>query len=222
MTLRISIFWVLLCLLPGSLAMAEPRLEETMGCVACHRFSPGTSIDQQKAPDLFYAGNKFQKKWLEGFLQNPTQIRKAGFVTALGFLSGKSDTAAHVSLSEQNSQKMSAYLISLKLQDLETKRVDDQPLSKGQRVRTKILFERDYGCIACHEGLNLTGQARGGVSGPSLANAGNRLQADWVFNRLKTPEKFALKSRMPKFPLEEDILIRLSKYILSLKLEPTE
>lgn len=113
---------------------------------------------------------------------------------------------------------MAEFLGSLKLPDLATGQMDNAPLTKGKRVRTKILFERNYGCIACHEGINLAGQARGGISGPSLANAGNRLQADWVFNRLKTPEKFLAKSRMPLYKIDDETTIKLTKYIMSLKI----
>ncbi len=32
----------------------------------------------RKAPDLFYAGTKFNRPWLVSWLQNPTIIRRAG------------------------------------------------------------------------------------------------------------------------------------------------
>ena len=96
--------------------------------------------------------------------------------------------------------------------------VDDVPLTKGNKVKIKILFERNYGCIACHEGINLAGKARGGISGPSLANAGNRLTADWVFNWLKTPHNFITSGRMPYYNLDDESAIKLSKYIMTLKI----
>ena len=113
---------------------------------------------------------------------------------------------------------MADYLLSLTLPDLPQDKVEDVPLTKGNRVRVKILFERNYGCIACHEGINLAGQARGGISGPSLANAGNRLTADWIFNWLKTPKKFISRGRMPFYNLDDESAIKLTKYILSLKI----
>ena len=113
---------------------------------------------------------------------------------------------------------MADYLMTLSRPDLAQNKVDGAPLTKGSKVRIKILFERNYGCIACHEGINLAGQARGGISGPSLANAGNRLTANWVFNWLKTPGKFIAKGRMPFYNLDDESAIKLTKYIMSLKI----
>jgi len=196
----------------------DATLPEKLGCSSCHRFSSDESTESHKAPDLFYAGDKFQKPWLEKFLQNPVVIRRAGTITDPGFLKGAPTVPPHPSLPEEKALQMTEFLLSLSLPGLAVGQVDDAPLSKGERVRTKILFERNYGCIACHEGINLAGQARGGISGPSLANTGNRLKADWVFNKLKTPEKFPAKSRMPLYKLDDATAIKLTKYIMSLKI----
>ncbi len=197
---------------------ADSTLTEKHGCSSCHRFSAEASKEPAKTPDLFYAGNKFQKPWLEKFLQSPVVVRKVGTSTDPDFLKQPlTSTPPHPSLTEKEALAMADYLMSLTLPDLSQGTVDDVPLTKGTRVRVKILFERNYGCIACHEGINLAGQARGGISGPSLANAGNRLAADWVFHWLKTPKKFIAKGRMPYFNLDDESAVKLTKYILSLK-----
>lgn len=198
---------------------ADSKLTQKHDCSSCHRFSAETSLTSHKGPDLFYAGNKFQKPWLETFLQSPVVVRKAGTSTDPDFLKERSTSAqSHPTLAKKDALAMADYLMSLTLPDLSQGKVDDVPLTKGTRVRVKILFERNYGCIACHEGINLAGQARGGISGPSLANAGNRLTADWIFNWLKTPKKFIARGRMPYFNLDDDSAIKLTKYILSLKI----
>ncbi|MBI4389436.1 MAG: cytochrome c, partial [Nitrospinae bacterium] len=94
-----------------------------------------------------------------------------------------------------------------------------EPLSKGNRAKVKILFERNYGCSACHETINLAGKVHGGVSGPSLADAGNRLTAGWVSQWLKDPKMFQKKGRMPAFKLDDETAAQLVKYILSMKKE---
>ncbi|MDA0690863.1 MAG: c-type cytochrome [Nitrospinae bacterium] len=207
------------CLIITSSVQADSTLPEKLGCTSCHRFSSDEPTESHKAPDLFYAGNKFQKNWLEKFLQNPMVIRKAGTINDPGFLKGAPTLAQpHPALSRKEAAKMTEFLISLSLPDLATEQMDDTPLTKSERVRTKILFERNYGCIACHEGINLAGQARGGISGPSLANAGNRLKANWVFNKLKTPEKILPKSRMPLYKFDDATAIKLTKYMMTLKI----
>lgn len=208
----------------GHSLWAEPALQtppawvEDKGCAACHRFSPNQAAGT--APDLFYAGNKFQKDWLVEYLQRPTVIRKAGHTGDPGFLKGQPEfTGLHPVLKPQDAETLATALMSLKLPELETIPIDPAPLSKGKQVRIKILFERDYSCIACHESYNLARQPRGGVSGPSLIDAGNRLQAEWVYLWLKQPKTFLKKGRMPVYQFDEETLLNLTRYIASHKKE---
>ncbi|GJL79706.1 MAG: hypothetical protein NPINA01_26950 [Nitrospinaceae bacterium] len=200
-------------------AQADSTLLNKYDCTSCHRLTNDEPKESFKAPDLFYAGNKFQKSWLEKFLQNPVIIRKAGTITDPGFLRGTPTLARpHPSLPPEEALEMTEFLMSLSLPELATDQVDDTPLSKGKKSKIKILFERNYGCIACHEGINLAGQPRGGISGPSLANAGNRLTAGWVYNWLKTPENFLARGRMPAYKFDDATAAHLTKYIMSLKI----
>lgn len=93
-------------------------------------------------------------------------------------------------------------------------------LSKGARVRVKILFERDYSCIACHQSYNLARQPRGGISGPSLIDAGRRLRTEWVYQWLKNPKQFVPQGRMPLYAFDEETLRKMTQYIMSHKKEP--
>ncbi|MFQ5916120.1 MAG: c-type cytochrome, partial [Nitrospinota bacterium] len=67
---------------------SESRGEDGKGifaekCVKCHNVSapPAQTIKERrkrKGPDLTGAGSKFQRGWLEEWLQKPTTIRPAG------------------------------------------------------------------------------------------------------------------------------------------------
>lgn len=186
-------------------------------CISCHRFSAETAKDAATGPDLLYAGDKFQKAWLVAYLQKPEIIRKAGYTTDPGFLRGES-SVQHIALSPEEAKVAANYLLTLKLPATDGK-VDNEPLSKGNRARIKVLFERDYGCSACHETINLAGKVHGGISGPSLIDAGNRLTADWVSQWLKSPKMFLDKGRMPVFQLEDDMIVRIAKYLMTMKKE---
>jgi len=205
---------------PVQAAPAQAAPLAGLGCEACHRLTAEDPEERRKAPDLFYAGDKFQKPWLISFLKKPVIIRKAGFASAPGFLSGEAAGEAHPALSDADARRAADELLALKLPGLASGLASGEPLSKVERVRAKILFEREHGCIACHEGVNLAGQARGGLSGPSLASAGNRLNGDWIVHWLKTPEKFIARSRMPVYRLDDETLSLLTGYILSLKNPP--
>ncbi len=66
-------------------------------CDSCHKMAgPAVKtikeLEARKAPDLFYAGSKFNKDWLVKFLQNPSIIRPAGTVYVNFLKKGEQDT----------------------------------------------------------------------------------------------------------------------------------
>ena len=135
------------------------------------------------------------------------------FSSGLDFLEGKSrKDQLHNALTKDETERVVSFLMKLRLPKLETGTVTDEPLSKGERARAKVLFERNLGCISCHRALNLVGKVRGGVSGPSLVNSWLRLKPDWIFHWLKTPQRFLREGRMPVFDLDEETTIRTVSY----------
>ena len=214
MTVSILLFWYFGSVFP---VWAEPEEIDTNGCRECHRLS-SKEKKSNKGPDLFYAGDKFSKNWLNKFLQSPAVIHEIAFSSGLGFLNGKpTDNQLHIALTKDESEKVVNFLMTLRLPNLEIGKVNEESLSKGERARAKILFERSFGCISCHRTLNLVGKVRGGVSGPSLVNSGLRLKPDWIFHWLKTPQRFMYEGRMPVFNLDEETTILITKYILSVR-----
>ena len=152
-------------------------------------------------------------------------IKAVREITALGLKEAKElvDKAPSVikeAVSKEESEEISDFLMTLRLPDLATGKIDKEPLSKAELAQAKMLFERNFGCISCHETLNLVGKVRGGVSGPSLVNSGLRLKSDWIYHWLKTPKKFLPKGRMPVFALDEETAVHITKYILSIRTKP--
>ncbi len=211
----IAMFWLSIAF-PVQ-AIEDVSLLDKNGCVQCHRISPDSPLDQRKGPDLFFAGNKFQTPWLINWLQQPVAIRLSGFITDAGFLKGEPTIATpHPKLEQENAQAIAEILGKLTIEGLEKAPTEElqEPLSKGKRFKFKILFEREYGCISCHQSVNLASQPRGGVSGPTMLGAGDRLKADWVYGWLKNPELFEKRGRMPRFEFNEDELKALSRYVM--------
>ena len=219
--MRISIGIVLLlCWMSALSAWAGFEEIDKKGCKDCHRFS-SKEKQTKEGPDLFYAGDKFHRNWLKEFLKSPVVIRKVVYIPEADHPSGKSEAnQPHVALTKDESDRISDYLMTFRLPGLEIGKIDEEPLSKDERAQAKILFERNFGCISCHETLNLVGKVRGGVSGPSLVDSGLRLKPDWIFHWLKTPKKFLSKGRMPVFDLDEETASRITKYILSILTKP--
>jgi len=198
-----------------SSAGADASILQDNKCNQCHRLSANEE-NPNLAPDLFYAGDKFQETWLRDFLRKPSIIRSNGY-------SGRKDfpnaikPEAHPALSEKDAEAVADKLLALRLKRTETSMDFGEPLSRGKKVRAKILFERNYSCSACHKGVNLAGKPRGGVSGPSLFNAGARLKPQWIYNWLLSPELYRKKGRMPRYKLDNETAVKLVQYIMTLK-----
>ncbi len=212
-----------LYLLMGGWLLCSPMLShasliQEKKCSECHRLSKDGT--EKSGPDLFYAGNKFQASWLEQYLQNPVTIRSTGGTRDPGFLKGAPESSQkHLELSKKDARQITQELMSIKLLDLPEEVDRLKPLTKGKKAKIKYEFERTFSCISCHQSLNLAGKVRGGVSGPSLVNAGNRLQARWVASWLKNPKLFSDQSRMPIYRMEDEARLRLTQFIATLKNE---
>ena len=198
--------------------LSHASLIQEKKCSECHRLSNDEA--EKSGPDLFYAGNKYQASWLNQYLQNPITIRSAGGIEDSGFLKGiPANSKKHIALPKEEAEQISQELMVLTPFDL-PKEVDRlEPLTNGQKAKIKYQFERTFSCISCHQSLNLAGKVRGGISGPSLVNAGNRLQASWIASWLKSPKIFTNKSRMPIYKMEDEVRLQLTQFLMTLKNE---
>jgi len=196
--------------------LSNASLIEEKKCAACHRLSK--IENEKKGPDLFYAGNKFQSAWLEEYLQNPVILRRTGTINNPYFLKGElQNLRQHPILNKNDAVNITQELMAITLPGFPEEKMN--PLTKGQIAKTKYQFERTFGCISCHQSLNLAGKPRGGISGPSLVNAGNRLKKNWVANWLKNPKIFSDKSRMPIYKMDDETRLRFTQFIMTFKKE---
>ena len=191
-------------------------------CGGCHQIqgpaAEKTFEDQlkKKGPELWYSGSKFKKEWLEGFLQKPTIIRPAGTVFLNNIKMGeKKDEIGEVkpcasNLSEKEAHEVTEYLMTLKEPTMKTGVIVDDKFSKA---KAKVLFGQKEGCSGCHKDK----ADSGGTSCPTLYNAGERLNPDWVFDFLKNPQKYDPKIWMPRRELSDEDFMLLSKLIASMK-----
>jgi cbb3-type cytochrome oxidase cytochrome c subunit len=198
--------------------LSQASLIQEKKCSECHRLSNDEA--EKNGPDLFYAGNKYQASWLKQYLQNPITIKITGGVGDPGFLKGMPvNSRKHIALPKEEAEQIAQELMVLTPFVL-PKEVDHfEPLTNGQKAKIKYQFERTFGCISCHQSLNLAGKVRGGISGPSLINTGNRLQATWVASWLKSPKMFANKSRMPIYKMEDEARLQLTQFLMTLRNE---
>jgi len=195
-------------------AASGEDLFESNKCSTCHSIkgSPAKSFaeqQQKKGPDLWYAGSKYHDKWLENYLQKPTNIRPLAF----GSIKEKNDLK-HPALSAGDAKAVTVYLASLK----STAVTKDAVKKANKGVRGRILFEKKQACYGCHQTPKKGGKVFGGYTGPSLVDAGNRLQGDWIYSFLKDPKPFIASGRMPHYKHLNDKEIKtITEYMMSFK-----
>ena len=76
-------------------------------------------------------------------------IRKVVYVSDSDYPTGKLEAnQPHLALTKEESKRISDFLMTLHLPSLEINKIDEEPLSKGEREQAKMLFERKFGCIS--------------------------------------------------------------------------
>lgn len=147
-----------------------------------------TFADQlkKKGPELWYAGNKFKKEWLEKWLQDPQPIRPLEYNSI-----EKKNPGNHPKLSKEEADELAEYLMTIISKDVEAGVVQAKSNPQG-----KLIFEKKQACNACHQ-IAKGSRIMGGLVGPSLVKAGERLQGDWIYAYLKKPKVFKPVKRMP-------------------------
>lgn len=194
-------------------------------CISCHAVAKpdNASLDrllERKAPDLYYAGSKFNEEWLQAWLQNPTVLRPAGvmYSKVVKAKDGAADVIdsskipGHPKLSKQDAELATKALMALKGED----GLVEKGAFKNGKVNAKfasMLFSKLRGCTSCHAAKSDDGVA----SGPQLYNAGDRLQPDFIMAYVKDPHKFDPHVWMPNLNLNDSDLQKLTGYILTLK-----
>ena len=219
---------VSLCIVTTSIAEAADgkTVIEQNRCASCHDMSGNVAktiadVLNKKAPDLFYAGSKFQDKFLVEFLQRPHRIRPAGTVFLNYVTPG--DEIDHIQepplceskLSAEDAKAATQYLMTLKDPNMQTGVY--KPGAGFSKSSAKMVFFKSGACNACHQvQVDEGGSIKGGVSAPTLYNAGSRLNGDWVFNYLKDPQHWEPKVWMPKRELPDSTWLLLTNYIMTM------
>lgn len=170
--------------------VARGRQVAERSCRGCHTFQhPGEpdvlAIDRTEGPDLSYAGTKFQASWLGRWLVAPTRLRPAGYLsyryvtpTSRGDVVEPARIPRHPALSAEDAPAVAAFLQTLK------RPINPYPAGPpNESIRAEVHFSKLLPCGGCH-------QARvgaGGISGPELITAAERLDPDWLGSMVADP-----------------------------------
>ena len=180
------------------------RLFSARGCAACHAVLGPVPLlavaarEAERGPALWDAGNKFRPAWLRTWLEKPTLIRQVRYGTL------EKGTNPHPALRAEEAEAIAAYLLTLRDPGVPTGLIPSGPPPKPVERRALILFLKKQPCYACHQvrirkDQNVTPRVVGGFTGPSLVEAGRRLNGDWVYAFLKDTPRYSPNGRMPFF-----------------------
>lgn len=184
-------------------------------CSSCH-YTKGparekTIADQlkKKGPELWYAGSKFQKAWLKKWLQKPKPIRLMAFNSLT-----KKNKGKHPKLSGGDATKVTDFLMSLTSKVVKAGVIKPKKSAKG-----KLIFKKKMPCGGCHQYPARKKKLKGGRTGPSLANAGKRLNPDWIYAYMKQPKVFKPVKMMPVFAgiMSDRDMKAVSAYVATFK-----
>ncbi len=172
---------------PSGVAWADVQAGEQIvisTCVTCHRIEgQPTGRRFKQAPDLIWAGDKYQRKWLVSWLKNP-KFR----LYPMGFDFKEERKRRHLKLSATDANSVADFLATLK----------DPRIKQGVMINvTKANIERGKAryevlqCFACHRTpANNPQNYMGGDTSTDLRYAGKRYQADWLYRFNQNPLDF--------------------------------
>lgn len=207
----------------GNAYAADGTYDLAKNCGACHALTKPADpsferIRTRKAPDLWYAGDKFNADWMTGWLQDPKPIRPAGYPYFAHIRKGTdhdevdpSTITPHLKLSAADAAAATTALMALKGPP------DFIPAGRfkgdmsGARMGA-LYFNKLRGCSSCHQGED----GKGGLSGPELTDAGRRLRPDFIVAYTEDPQRIDPHIWMPTLKLKDTDLQRITAYILSL------
>jgi len=190
----------------GDPVAAGRRLAEELGCAGCHAGLDVAVGTVGRAPDLSFAGLRYEPGHLLAYLRAPERVRRhIGGARMPDFrLSEREALALALFLAAQRHEPDAARAPSLRAShgaadgDVAVRTPDGAALAS---------LLRDQSCLTCH-----LWSGTGGVVGPELAGTGARLDAAWLRRFLIAPSAFGVpEGVMPALFLLPDAQGRLAE-----------
>lgn len=194
------------------------KLFDSNKCGSCHQMTgpvaaiPIAQRAQIKGPPLWFAGSKFKREWLSAWLAAPKPIARVKYGTL------EIGANPHQALPAAQAADVAAYLATRTDPEVKSGQVGAAAPSRRALFTAETLFSKKQVCFGCHQYPSKSGSI-GGYSGPSLVDAGQRLNPDWIYAFLKDNARYYPNGRMPVYGKEafnafsEDEVKLLAQYI---------
>lgn len=180
-------------------AAAGERVFRALNCAACHTL-PGAVVRAGDAPDLGGEGIRVREAWLRAYLARPVPIRPAGGVP------GSASRMPDFRLTDDEAGALATFLMG-KRRGAELLRATAlAPLDAHGAAKAAVLLRDELPCLGCHR----LGEA-GGMVGPDLSAAGERLEPAFVEAMVREPQRLVAHASMPRVPLADrtrDLVVR--------------
>jgi mono/diheme cytochrome c family protein len=157
-------------------------------CIQCHRLEgkPDSRFNL-KAPDLIWAGSKYQRPWLIRWLTG-----KEAPLYAKGYRWDQSqEPHTHMTVSESEANAIAEYFDEHNKDPRVTVGAFD--LAKVTRFEAAFggIAYKAHACLGCHQ-IEENGKIIGGPQSASLVAAGQRYNQDWLFRFGQNPQDFTV------------------------------
>ncbi|MDH4237501.1 MAG: c-type cytochrome, partial [Nitrospira sp.] len=170
--------------LAGEQARAKEILQQT--CVQCHRLE-GTADSRfnLKAPDLIWAGSKYQRPWLIRWLTGKeAPLYAKGYRWDLAEVPSK-----HPMVTESEANAIADYFAEHNKDPRVTIGVFDlSKVTKFDRTFGGMAYKA-HACLGCHT-IEENGKLIGGQQSAALQTSGQRYDKDWLFRFGLNPQDF--------------------------------
>jgi mono/diheme cytochrome c family protein len=165
-------------------ARAKDIIQQT--CVQCHRLEgQPDSRFKLHAPDLMWAGSKYQRSWLIRWLTGQeAPLYAKGYMWDLTHVPSK-----HPMVTESEANALADYFAEHNKDPRVTVGAFD--LSKVTKFDATFggIAYKAHACLGCHT-IEENGKLIGGPQSAALQNAGQRYNADWLFRFGQNPQDF--------------------------------
>ena len=156
------------------------------------------------APDLTWEGSAVQRKWLFDFLKNPNTLRPALIRRMPKF-----------NLSDVEAGILADYMMTVyQTPAFDRDAIDAAKFSASDIEEGRQLFYSKYACQSCHI---VDPQKDKGYIGPTLTQAGARLNAAWIFHWLKDPQALRPGTLEPNQHLSDADAMALTAFLMAQK-----